>query len=60
MYKRQAYITATPGVALPEDQRTPEGVAAAWDKIIDRTGEIVPQSGSEQSMVVMKALQALG
>lgn len=55
-----AYITATPGVALPEDQRTPEGVAAAWDKIIDRTGEIVPQSGSEQSMVVMKALQALG
>jgi hypothetical protein len=55
-----AYVTMTPGVALPEDERTPEGVAAAWDKIIDRNGETVPQSGSEQSMAVMKALQALG
>ncbi len=55
-----AYVTATPGVALPEDERTPEGIAAAWEKIIDRNGEIVPQSGSEQSMIVMKALQALG
>ena len=55
-----AYVTMTPGVALPEDERTPEGVAAAWDKIIDRAGETVPQSGSEQSMAVMKALQALG
>ncbi len=55
-----AYVTATPGVALPEDQRTPEGFAAAWDQIIDRTGEIVPQSGSEQSMIVMQALQKLG
>jgi NAD(P)-dependent dehydrogenase (short-subunit alcohol dehydrogenase family) len=55
-----AYVTATPGVALPESERTPEGVAAAWDKITDRTGETVPQSGSEQSVLVMKALQALG
>jgi NAD(P)-dependent dehydrogenase (short-subunit alcohol dehydrogenase family) len=54
-----AYVTMTPGVALAEDDRTPEGVAAAWEKIIDRTGEIVPQSGSEQSMNVMKALMAL-
>lgn len=50
----------TPGVALPEGERTPEGVAAAWEKIIDRNGETVPQSGSEQSMNVMKALMALG
>lgn len=55
-----AYVTLTPGIALSEDERTPEGVAAAWDQIINRSGEIVPQSGSEQSMVVMKALQALG
>ena len=40
--------------------RTVEGFAAAWDKIIDRTGETVPQSGGEQSIAVMKALQALG
>lgn len=55
-----AYVTMTPGVALPQDERTVEGFAAAWDKIIDRTGETVPQSGAEQSMAVMKALQALG
>ena len=55
-----AYITMTPGIALPEGERTPEGVAAAWEQIIDRTGETVPQSGTEQSMAVMKALQALG
>src|SRR3546814_12326404 len=34
-----AYVTMTPGIALPEGERTPEGVAAAWDKIIDRKGE---------------------
>lgn len=55
-----AYVTATPGLALPEDQRTPEGIAANWEKIIDRSGETVPQSGSEQSMIVMQALQRLG
>ncbi|MFC4292660.1 SDR family oxidoreductase [Sphingorhabdus arenilitoris] len=55
-----AYVTMTPGVALPEDQRNPEGVAAAFAQIIDRAGETVPQSGAEQSMAVMKALQALG
>ena len=55
-----AYVTMTSGVALPEGERTPEGVAAAWEKIIDRNGETVPQSGSEQSMNVMKALMALG
>lgn len=55
-----AYVTMTPCVALPASERTVEGVAAAWDKIIDRTGETVPQSGTEQSMAIMKALQALG
>ena len=55
-----AYITMTPGVALPESERTPEGFAAAWDQIIDRKGEVTPQSGAEQSMAVMRALQALG
>jgi len=47
-------------VALPADERTPEGIAAHWEQIIDRTGEIVPQSGGEQSQVVMAALNKLG
>ena len=53
-----AYVTLTPGVLLPEDDRTPEAVAAAWDRIIDRTGEIVPQSGNEQSMAILKHFQS--
>ena len=52
-----AYVTLTPGVLLPADDRTPEAVARLWDKIADRTGEIVPQSGNEQSMLILKTLQ---
>ncbi|HYJ31075.1 MAG TPA: SDR family NAD(P)-dependent oxidoreductase [Allosphingosinicella sp.] len=52
-----AYVTLTPGVALPEGERTPEAVAAAWDRIADRTLEIVPQSGAEQAMMILKTLQ---
>jgi NAD(P)-dependent dehydrogenase (short-subunit alcohol dehydrogenase family) len=52
-----AYVTLTPGYALPEDRRTPEEVAANWDKVTDRTLEIVPQSGAEQAMLILRTLQ---
>lgn len=52
-----AYVTLTPGILLPADQQTPEGVAAVWDKISDRTGEIVPQNGLEQAMMIAGMLQ---
>jgi NAD(P)-dependent dehydrogenase (short-subunit alcohol dehydrogenase family) len=52
-----ANVTLTRGIMLPEAERTPEGVAAHWAEIIDRTGETVPQSGSEQSMAVMAHMQ---
>jgi hypothetical protein len=52
-----AYVTLTPGYALPEGRRTVEEVAAHWDRITDRTLEIVPQSGAEQAMLILKALQ---
>ncbi len=52
-----AYVTLTRGVLLPEGERTPEAVAAAWDRITDRTDEIVPQSGNEQAMAILKLLQ---
>ncbi len=52
-----AYVTLTQGVALPEAERTPEGIAAAIDRITDRTGEIVPQSGAEQAGTILKLLQ---
>jgi NAD(P)-dependent dehydrogenase (short-subunit alcohol dehydrogenase family) len=49
-----AYVTLTPGYALPEGARTPEEVAANWDRIADRTLEIVPQSGAEQAMLILR------
>ncbi len=52
-----AYVTLTQGIALKGDQLTAEGIAAHWDAITDRTNETVPQSGSEQAMSIMKALQ---
>jgi NAD(P)-dependent dehydrogenase (short-subunit alcohol dehydrogenase family) len=52
-----AYVTLTPGYALPEGRRSVEEVAANWDKIVSREGEIVPQSGAEQAMLILKRLQ---
>jgi len=52
-----AYVTMTPGVLLPEAERTPEGIAAHWARIADRAGETVPQSGGEQSMAIIARLQ---
>ena len=52
-----AFVTLTRGVALAEAEQTPEGVAANWERIVDRTGEIVPQSGAEQAMAIMERLQ---
>ena len=47
-----AHITLTPGIALSGDDLTPEGVAAAWDRIADRSAEIVPTSGAEPAMLI--------
>jgi NAD(P)-dependent dehydrogenase (short-subunit alcohol dehydrogenase family) len=52
-----AYVTLTQGALLTGDDLSAEGVAAHWDSIIDRAGEIVPQSGSEQSMTILTKLQ---
>ena len=53
-----SYVTLTPGKLLTGDDLSPEGVAAHWSAITDRTGEIVPQMGAEQSMMIARALQA--
>ncbi|GAA0320567.1 SDR family NAD(P)-dependent oxidoreductase [Sphingomonas oligophenolica] len=52
-----AYVTLTQGKLLTGDALSPEGVAASWAEITDRTGEITPQSGAEQSMAIFKKLQ---
>ena len=55
-----AYVTLTPGYALPEGRRTVEEVAQNWAKVIDRSGEIVPGSGAEQAMLILRTLQGGG
>ncbi|MEO7691957.1 MAG: SDR family NAD(P)-dependent oxidoreductase [Sphingomonas sp.] len=52
-----AYVTLTQGKLLTGEALSPEGVAASWAEITDRTGEITPQSGAEQSMLIFKKLQ---
>lgn len=52
-----AHVTLTQGVRLQGDELSPEGVAAHWQQIADRTGETVPKSGGEQSMMIMGKLQ---
>jgi len=52
-----AHVTLTRGVAL--DEPTPEAVAENFAAIMDRAGEIVPQSGAEQAMTIMQRLQGI-
>lgn len=52
-----AYVTLTQGVRLQGEDLTPEGIAANWQQITDRTGEVVPKSGGEQSMIILGKLQ---
>ncbi len=50
-------VTLTTGKLLSGDDLSPEGVAAHWQAIADRTDEIVPKSGGEQAMTIGKLLQ---
>ena len=52
-----AYITLTQGAFLSGDDLSVEGVAARWTEIIDRAGELLPQSGSEQAMSIGARIQ---
>ncbi|MBY0583773.1 MAG: SDR family NAD(P)-dependent oxidoreductase [Sphingomonas sp.] len=52
-----SYVTLTQGALLTGDDLSPEGVAEHWAQITDRSGEITPASGAEQSMIILKHLQ---
>ena len=52
-----AYVTMNRPVFLNAEERTVEGFAAHWEEIAERVGEIVPQSGSEQSQAILAAMQ---
>ena len=49
----RTYVTLTRGIHLAGDEMTPEAIAARWDDISDRAGEIVPQDGGAQGAVVL-------
>jgi NAD(P)-dependent dehydrogenase (short-subunit alcohol dehydrogenase family) len=53
-----AFVTMNPPVFLGAEDRTVDGFAANWARISDRTGDFVPQSGSEQSQAMLSVLQA--
>jgi len=49
-----AHITLTPGVFVGGGPAAPEAVEAAWPRIIDRTGEIVPEAGERQGRLELQ------
>jgi len=54
-------VTETPGAWLPEDERTPEGVAAAWEKICDPENSVEPKMAGEQTAKLLQlAAESLG
>jgi len=49
-------VTITPGVHLPDGEQTPEAIAAAWDRITDRTGEVALQTANDTVTAPMKLI----
>ena len=49
----RSYITLTRGIHLDGAAMTPEAVAARWDEIGARDGEIVPENGGAQGAVAL-------
>lgn len=43
-----AHVTMTRGIYLADDQLSAEEILARWERIADRSGELVPATGSEQ------------
>jgi NAD(P)-dependent dehydrogenase (short-subunit alcohol dehydrogenase family) len=54
-----AWVTMNEPLWLPEDERTVEDFARHWDRISARENLQFPQSGAEQSGLILMALQQL-
>ncbi|OZA94256.1 MAG: 3-oxoacyl-ACP reductase [Erythrobacter sp. 34-65-8] len=52
-----AWTVMNDAVWLPEEERTLEGFAARWEEISAFSNLMAPQSGSEQSANILKAMQ---
>lgn len=53
----RAYVTLTRGIHVGADEMTPETIAARWEEISDRTGEIVPDTGAAQGAVALGGMR---
>jgi NAD(P)-dependent dehydrogenase (short-subunit alcohol dehydrogenase family) len=53
----RAYVTLTRGIHVGHDDMTPETIAARWDEISDRTGEIVPDTGAAQGAMALGGMR---
>jgi len=53
----RAYVTLTRGIRIVGED-APEQIAARFDEIADRTGEIVPEMGAAQGMIELSKAQA--
>ena len=51
-------LSMNQGILLPDGERTPEGVAAAWSRIADRASDKPFENGVNQPMQAMALLQA--
>ncbi|MGI4877062.1 MAG: SDR family NAD(P)-dependent oxidoreductase [Janthinobacterium lividum] len=51
----RAYVTLTRGIHVDLDDMTPETIAARFAEISDREGEIVPDAGTAQTVVALRA-----
>ncbi len=49
----RAYVTLTRGIHVAAEDMTAETVAARFDEISDRTGEIVPDTGAAQAQTAL-------
>ena len=55
----QAHVTMTQGLYLGDEADPVEAILASWQRIADRTGEVIPTMGGEQSQFeVGRALAA--
>ena len=52
-----AYVTMTQGALLPADERTPEASRGCGARSPTAPARSCPQSGAEQSMIILKHLQ---
>jgi NAD(P)-dependent dehydrogenase (short-subunit alcohol dehydrogenase family) len=49
----RTYVTLTRGIHVEGEALTPETIAARWDEISDRDGEIVPENGGAQGATAL-------